>query len=85
VLLFVRVRHLTVAPLSLLSKLDSSIPQHPSRSLLSHLPLFAAPVCMALYLGSIIARKCHVSYMPCSACSCRMPNAFSFDERTLYF
>ena len=63
--------------LSLSSKQESSIPQHPSLSLLSYLPLFTAPACIILFFGSIIARKCHVPY---NACSCRMPNVFSFHQ-----
>ena len=71
------------SPLSLPSNLESPIPQHPSPSLLSSLPLFTAPTCVVLFLGSIFARKCHVPYVPYNACSYRIPNIFSFDERTL--
>jgi hypothetical protein len=65
------------SPLSLPSKLESPIPQHPSLSLLSCLPLFTAPACMVLFLGSVIARKSHD---PHNACSCRMSSVFSFHQ-----
>jgi hypothetical protein len=39
--------------------------------------LFTAPVCMVLFFGSIVARKCH---FPCHACSCRMSKVFPFHQ-----
>ena len=46
-----------VLPSLSVSQLESSIPQHPSPSLLFCLPLFIAPSGMIMFLGSTLARK----------------------------
>ena len=61
-----------VLPSLCVSQLESSIPQHPSLSLLFFLPLFIALSWMIMFLGSTLARKFyHTSHYLFCPCGCR--------------